>query len=86
MLNRLSRLHLCIYSFICIYKTIVVKGKEAINLKGSRETCKGLEVEKGMKMILIQYTYMKLKVIDLFFFKKKEKRNLPKVTQKMYAK
>lgn len=73
------------YSFICIYKTVVVKEKEAINLKGSRETCKGLEVEKGMKMINTVYIH-EIKSNRFNFFKKKRKRNLPKVTQKMYTK
>lgn len=36
-----------------------------MDLKGSWEACKGLEEGKEVKMMLIQYTQVKLKVINL---------------------
>ena len=35
MLSRLSRLYLHIYEFMCVCKTIIIKEKEAMSLKGS---------------------------------------------------
>lgn len=45
ILDRLSRLYLCgvVYAYICVYTTIIVKEKEAMIMKGSKEnTWEGL--------------------------------------------
>lgn len=44
MLSRLSRLYLHIYAFMCVCKTIIIKEKEAMSLKGSEgRVLKGVE-------------------------------------------